>query len=216
MKFVIVAVLLATVVGTYGQSVNAGAKAGANAAIGGGNNAADAAGPGALNAVLTRILGPKLALTVSKLILALKKVPLIRPVIRLVLKPLIALLKKAGGVDKLVSGGDTNAPNKATQANGKPTNLPPAQQKELETILERTLGRYTAPYVVELCALLADGRIAGKLPLNKILRFVIRLLHTLAAPGALVGKLIGPHGLGKLLRGLLSGGKGHGLLGLNL
>lgn len=207
MKFVIVAVLLAAVVGTYGASVNIGANAGANAAIGGGKNAAAAADAAKLNEVLTRILGPRLAATVSNLISLLAKNPLLRLVIHSIPKLLIILLKSGGVVEKLVSGGDTNAPNKPTKANGKPANLTPQDQATLETVLERTVGPFTAPYVVRIIALLADGKVLGELPLDEILKTVIGLVQRLAKPGELVGKLIGQKGLGKPISKVLGAGK---------
>lgn len=202
MKFVIVVVLLAAVVGTYGQT-SIRAKAGANAAIGGGQKATAAADVAQLYKVLTRILGPKLAGAVSKLIFILTKNPLLRSIGRAAVRILINLLKKAGITEKLVSGGNTNAANEATQANGKSTNLPPATQQQLDAILQRTVGPYTAPYVVTLVALLVNGKIAGKIPLEKIIALVTKAANYLLKTNALLGKLLGQKGLGKPISQLL-------------
>lgn len=218
MKLIIVAVLLAAVVGTYGVSVRIGANADANAGAGGGSAAAPAKPANVtpqqlaeIEAILTEILGPKIAKAVTKLIAVLadgilKKLP-IKSILKAVIKLLTILLKKGGLFEKLLGGGNANAASEGTQPIGKPTNLTPATQQQLIKILSRTLGPYTSRYIVKIVAILVNGHIAGRIPLHKLLTAVTRLLRILTKPKGLVGKLVGPKGVGGVVAPLLGKGK---------
>lgn len=206
MKFAIVVLLLATVVGVYSQG---GAL---------GQVAKGAGGKGApknlsqkdiveIFAVLTKVLGPKLAGLVTKLLVSLannvlRGVPiqsLLHGVTQLVTK----LLKPGGILTKLLAGGNKDAFSKSPkQANGKPKNLTPADQEKLEEILSRTVGPFTSKYLVKTVATLVNG-LLGKLPLNQLLHGVSRLVKGLLKPKGLLGKLLGRKGLGGPISRLL-------------
>lgn len=123
-----------------------------------------------IESILTKIVGPKLAHTVTKLIVTLvngllKKVPL-SSLLKMVVKLLGKLLKSHGLLAKLLSGGNLSASGGGPkQKNGKPKNLTPADQARLVAILSRTVGTYTAKYVVKLVANLTNG-LLGKVPLH--------------------------------------------------
>lgn len=198
MKFAIVAiVLLATVVGVYSQA----AKAAVNPKNLTPKEIAE------IQAVLTKIVGPKLSKTVTKLIVSLANgilggVPL-KGVLRSVVQLLVKLLKSHGILAKLLGGGNSNAAGGGAKgANGQLKNLTPADQQRLIAILSRTLGPYTASYIVKLVATLVDG-LLGKIPLHSILHSVTGLVEkTLNAKG-LLGKLLGRKGLGGPISKLL-------------
>lgn len=107
---------------------------------------------------------------------------------------LVKTLKSRGFVENLLAGGDANAFDANTKgSNGKLKNIPPADQARLFKILRRTVGPYTANYIVRTVSIAVNG-LLGKIPLNKILHGVTGLVKGVANPKGLVGKLIGQKG----------------------
>lgn len=163
-----------------------------------------------IKTILTKVVGPKLANLVTKLVVTLangllKKIPL-HSVVKVVVQLLVKLLKSHGILEKLLGGGNSNAAGGGAKgANGKLKNLTPADQAKLTAILSRTLGPYTSRYVVKLVATLVDG-LLGNVPLNKILHGVTGLVEKLLGKGQLA-KLLGPKGLGGPIRKLLGATK---------
>lgn len=163
-----------------------------------------------IEAILTKIVGPKLAKVLIDLVVTLVngllgRIPL-HSLLKIVVKLLQNLLKSHGILAKLLGGGNPGAANGGPKTpDGKLKNLTPADQERLIAILSRTVGPYTARTVVKLLATLIDG-LLGKIPLNKILHGVVGLVKKLLSSNGLLGKLLGPRGLiGGLLHGLLGG-----------
>lgn len=166
-----------------------------------------------ITAILTKVVGPKLAHFIVKIVVIitnglLGKVPL-HSILKVVVKLLIkllggpkGLLGSKGLVGKLLGGGHPQQADAAKQKNGKLTNLTPEDQRKLTIILSQTLGPYTSSNVVHLIAVLIDG-VLGKIPLNKLLHGVGGLVGNLLKPKGLVGKLVGRKGLGGLVSKLL-------------
>lgn len=165
-----------------------------------------------IEAILTKIVGPKLAKVLVDLVVTLingllGRVPL-RSLLKIVVKLLKNLLGSHGILKKSLGGGNPDAANGgAKTSDGKIKNLTPADQARLIAILSRTVGPYTARTVVKLLATIIDG-LLGKLPLEQILHGVTGLVEKLLSSNGLFGKLLGPGGVGGLLRGLLGGNKG--------
>jgi len=212
MKFLIAVVLLAAVAGVYSEPA---ITADINAAVGGGGAKGAKGGslsPQAiaqLEEILTRAAGPKVSKLAVKLLTTLtnkvlKGIPLgkvLGPVVNLVHKT----AKSGGSLEKLLAGGNAKA------LKGKGNNISPADQAALEKVLARTVGPYTAKYLVQTVAIASNG-LLGKLHLGKLLHGVGGLVKNVAKPKGLVGKLIGQKGLGKPISKLLGagskGGKG--------
>lgn len=160
-----------------------------------------------IQAVLTKVVGPKLAGVVTKILVVLvngllKKVPLSQ-LLKVVIKLVVKLLKSNGLLTKLLSGGNAKASEGGPkQKNGKPKNLTPADQAKLIAILTPTVGPYTSKYVVKLVAHLTDG-LLGKVPLHALLHGVKGLAKGLLKPNGLVGKLVGRKGVGGLVSKVL-------------
>lgn len=198
MKFAIVVLLLATVVGVYSQ--------GAKGAKGGPKNLPpqDIA---EIYEVLKKVVGPKLARLVTTLLVTLannvlRGVPL-RSVLHGVVKLLSKLLRPGGILSNLLSGGNKGTLSKnPKQANGQRKNLSPADRAKLQKVLSRTVGPYTSKYLVDLVANLVNG-LLGKVPLDKLLHGVTGLVKGLLSPKGLVGKLVGRKGVGGIISKLL-------------
>lgn len=252
MKLVIVAVLLAAVVGVYGQgdiidkiripigggggggddgaSDGAGAAGdGANGAGAIGSAAGSAAGGGQkglspkeiaqIYGILTRIVGPKIAKLATKLIVVLVNKVLKGLPIKVVVNLVGKLLKPGGILEKILGGGKANAGGGgATQPNGKPKNLTPADRKALMAILNRTVGPYTSKYIVDIVGILLNGNLLGKIPLHALIHGVTGLVGNLLKPNGLLGKLLGQKGLGKPISQLLGAksGGGQGIAGTGI
>lgn len=193
MKFAIVAmVLLATVAGVYSQAGGAAAATPKNL------SPQDQV---KIQAILTKIVGPKLSKTVTQLVASLANgvlggVPL-NGVIHPVSQLLVKLLKSHGTLAKLLGGGNANAAN---GPNAK--NLTPADQARLAKILNRTLGPYTSKYIVKTVATLVDG-LLGKIPLGSLLHSVTGLVEKTLSPKGPLGQLLGRKGLGGPISKLL-------------
>lgn len=153
-----------------------------------------------VNEILRRAAGPKVSGLVLKVVnslvnKALKGVPL-----RGLLNPTVGLvyntLKQSGTLDKLLAGG-----NQAALA-GQGRNITPAEQQQLVEILSRTVGPYTAAYIVGTASHLSNG-LLGKIPLHQILHPVGKLVKGLLKPKSLLGNLLGQKGLVKPISRLL-------------
>lgn len=153
-----------------------------------------------INEILTRAAGPKVSGLVVKVVnalvnKALKGVPvggLVKPAVDLVYKT----LKQSGILEKLLAGG-----NKAALA-GQGRNITPAEQQELVKVLSRTVGPYTANFIVRTASTATNG-LLGKIPLHQILAPVEKLAKSLLKPNSILGKVVGQKGLGKLISRLL-------------
>lgn len=148
-----------------------------------------------IEVILTKIVGPKFAKVVNDLVVTLVngllgKV-LLRSTLKVVLRFLVKLLKSHGILAKLLGGGNPDVANGGPKGpDGKLKNLTPADQERLIAILAGTVGPYAARTVVKLVATLVDGSL-GKLPLNTVLRVVVKLSKTLLGGKGLVGGLLG-------------------------
>lgn len=207
MKFIIAVVLLAAVVGVYSEPQQASASPKAKA---GSKNISDA-DIATIQAILTKIVGPKIATFATNLIKSLVNGSLaglpISGLTRAAVNVLNNLLKSKGTVESLLAGGDPNAFNaNAKGANGKPKNLSPADQARIFKILRRTVGAFTANYIVRITAIAING-IIGRIPLQKLLHSVTGIVENVANPKGLVGKVIGQQGVGKPVSRLLGDNK---------
>lgn len=118
---------------------------------------------------------------------------------------MVKLLQPRGIVEKILADGDPNVYNANVKGtNGKSKNLSPADQARIFKILNRTVGPYTANYIVRVVAIAING-ILGRIPINQILHGVTGLVENVAKPKGIVGQIIGQQGLGKPISQLFGG-----------
>lgn len=212
MKFFIAVILLAAVVGVYSESqqivTETSAKAGG---AGKGPKNLSEADITEIEAILRKIVGPKLSGLVTELVSKLANSVLgglpLGALFRETTGLVSSLLKSGGTVENLLAGGDQTAYNANEKgSNGKIKNLTPQDQAKVFKILRRTLGPFTANYLVRIIGITTNG-LLGNIPLNQLVHGVGGLVKNLANPKGLVGKLIGQKGLGKPISKLL-GAKG--------
>lgn len=160
-----------------------------------------------IQTILQNIVGPKISTAVTKLVAylvngALSGIP-ISGLMNGATKILVKLLQPRGIVEKILAGGDKNVFNANVKGtNGKPKNLSPADQARIFKILNRTVGPYTANYIVRIVTIAING-ILGRIPLNKVLHGVTGLVENVTNPKGIVGQIIGQKGLGKPISQLL-------------
>ncbi len=154
MKFAIAVVVLTTVVGVYSDD--------SIPALPIGSKGLSPQEIVKIKDVIAKVAGPKVADVLTKLVASLANGVLQRTprqgVLDNVTKLLIQLFKP-------------NVKDGNALSDGKIKNLTPADQKALQTILNRTVGPYTASNIVRILATVTNG-LVGKIPLSKIIQGV--------------------------------------------
>lgn len=198
MKFAVVVLLLVIVVCAHGQSSAKGAT-GVKGAQGSGNlSPSDIA---EIQNGLTLIVGPRLSKLLTNVFVLLANgltagLPL-KGVAHLVVQLMLKVLAANGIAEQVATGFNSDPRTKSNyQSDGKPKNLPPAEQQRLIDILKRTFGVYLATYMVRVVNNLFNGLLA-KIPLKQPLSALINLTDKLLDPQGLIGTIVGQKGLGK-------------------